>query len=116
MPSLPGSLWPEVLFGGLGLQPLLQLFRKHVAGFEIRQQNNVRLPDHGRYQMLHAHYLRADSRIEGERTIKDGAGDLTAVCLLQSAAASTVDVPSTRVAALPETGSKSLPAETVRHA
>src|SRR3954463_10888411 len=53
--------------GGIGVGQEGQVLRQHVAGFEVRNDQDVGIPRHGRVDALDARRFRADGVVERQR-------------------------------------------------
>jgi hypothetical protein len=65
--------------GGVGVGEVLELLGHHVAGLQVRQQQDVSPARHRGVDLLGARGVFADGVVEGERAVEDAAGDLAAV-------------------------------------
>ena len=74
--SMTGTRAPSTMPAASALREKGQVLGEHVAGFEIRHDQNLARPATGRLDAFDARRFRADGVVEGERTIELAARDL----------------------------------------
>ena len=65
--------------GAVGVGEEAELLGQHVAGLEVRREQDVRIAGHLRLDALHPGGLLADRVVEGQRPVEQAALDLAAV-------------------------------------
>ncbi len=74
-----GTRAPRTIPAEFRLQKKGQVLRKHIAGFEIRHDKNLRPTSDSRVYSLDPSRFGIDGVIKGERAIQDAAGNLSAI-------------------------------------
>jgi hypothetical protein len=74
-----GTCGAEHHAGAVGVREEAELIGEHVAGREIRHEENVGIAGHFRRDPLDPRRLLADRVVERQRTVKDASDDLSAI-------------------------------------
>ena len=77
--SMIGTRAPSTMPGRIGLGEIGQILRQHVAGLEVRHDQDLRPAGHLGFDALDPRGFGIDRVIEGKRSVENAAGDLPAV-------------------------------------